>query len=258
MTLPSAQMPQVEVVAPVAGDEQVELAVAVVVEPQGAVGVHPVGQAALFLRHGREMLAAVVVVQDRPAPFVNQHVLIAVVVVVAPDGAHADAGPFLIEVGEADFLGHVLERAVMLVVIEGALAALAAVDDEQIGPAVAVEIDHRNRRPHRGDDGQDVLELGVELRRPLMDEIDAARLGDLFQVEAVVAERGVPVEGRRRVRAVAVEDEGGAEEQCQNEEKADLFISGLHGHEPRFLREPLGDRYASRSLGRGWQRPRAG
>ncbi len=206
------QMPQVEVVAPVAGDEQVEFAVAVVVEPEGAVGVHPVGQAAFLLRDRREVFAGVVVVQDGPAPFIHQHVFIAVVVVVAPDGAHADAGSLPIEVREADFSGHVLECAVVLVAVKRAPAALGAADDENVRPAVAVEIDHRHRRPHRGDHRQDVLELGVELRRPVVDEIDAALLGDLFQVEAVILQGGGAVELRRRGRAVLVEDEGGAEE----------------------------------------------
>ena len=85
------EMPEVDVFGVVAADEEVELAVAVVVEPDGGVGVHPLRQPGL-LGHAREALAAVVVEQFRPAPLVEEQVFVAVVVVVAPDRAHGDAG----------------------------------------------------------------------------------------------------------------------------------------------------------------------
>ena len=94
------ELPQVDVVGPVAGEEQIELAVAVVVEPDGGVGVDPRRQAGR-LGDAREALAAVVVEQLGLAPLVDEQILVAVVVVVAPDRPHGDAGAGLVEVGDA-------------------------------------------------------------------------------------------------------------------------------------------------------------
>jgi hypothetical protein len=53
-------MPEVHVFVVVAADEEIEQAVAVVVEPERGVGVHPAGKAGLF-GDAREALACIVV-----------------------------------------------------------------------------------------------------------------------------------------------------------------------------------------------------
>ncbi len=164
-------MPEVEPVGPVAGEEEVEQAVAVEVEPGRAPGVHPGGQAGR-VGHSREFLAAVVVKQFGLAPFVQEKIRESVVVVVAPDDPHRDARAGLVQVGHAHRRGDVDELPVVVVAIEAVVRPLAAVGDVEVGPAVAVEVGHGDRGPHRGDLRHDVGELRVQLRR-LVREIDA-------------------------------------------------------------------------------------
>ena len=57
----------------------------------------------------------IVVKQLGPAPAIEEQILEAVVVVVAPDRAHRHAGLALIEIGQPEPLGDVLERAVAAV-----------------------------------------------------------------------------------------------------------------------------------------------
>src|SRR5207237_248690 len=118
------------------------------IEPDGAVGVDPVRQAGIG--DACKALALVVVEQLGLAPAVDQQIFVPVAVVVAPDGAHAHAIAGPVQIGDAHLLGHVLEGAVALVAIESITAPLAAVDDVEVRPAVAVEVDDRYRRAHRG------------------------------------------------------------------------------------------------------------
>jgi len=60
-------MPQVDVFGIVAGDEEVEQAIAVVVEPNGSIGVDPRRQTCM-VADARESVAMVVVEQFRPSP----------------------------------------------------------------------------------------------------------------------------------------------------------------------------------------------
>ncbi len=78
-----------------------------------------------FSLTAREALAGVVVKQLGPAVLVEEEILVAVVVVVAPDGAHRDAGAGAVDVGDAQLAGDVLERAVALIAIEAIEAAVA-------------------------------------------------------------------------------------------------------------------------------------
>jgi hypothetical protein len=81
--------PEVHVLRVVAAEEEVEPAVAVVVEPERRVDVRPGRQPRALGAH--ERLPAVVAEELLPAPAIEQQVLEPVVVVVAPDRAHRDA-----------------------------------------------------------------------------------------------------------------------------------------------------------------------
>ena len=142
--------PEVLVAAPlhVVGDEQVGLAVAVVVEPGGAgaeVGVFDPRRG----RHVPEPAAALVVEQPVAVERGEVDVLAAVVVVVARRDAHAVD----LDV-EAAPPGGVGEGAVAVVAVEGrqrlALARLpvAAVDQQDVEPAVAVGVEQRHAGAH--------------------------------------------------------------------------------------------------------------
>ncbi len=76
------------------------------------------------------------------------------------------------------------ERAVALVAIEPIEAALGAVGDVEVLPAVAIEVGDGDRRAHRRDLRHDVLEPRVERRR-LVHEIDPHALGRFLEPEAV-------------------------------------------------------------------------
>ena len=65
------QVGQVDIVGVVAADQEVQLAVVVVIHPRRAVGVHPGGQAGL-VGDARKAFAAVVVKNLRLAPLVDQ------------------------------------------------------------------------------------------------------------------------------------------------------------------------------------------
>ena len=65
-----------------------------------------------------EALAAVVVEQLRPSPAIEQEILVAVVVVVAPDRPHRDAGLGVVQIGNAQLLGDLFERAVAAIAIQ--------------------------------------------------------------------------------------------------------------------------------------------
>ena len=93
-------------------DEQVEAAVVVVVEPDGAGGPAGSGDAG-FLGHVGERAVAVVVIEDAAAVLRDVEVGEAVAVVVADRDAHAVAAA-----GDAGLFGHVGECAVAIVAIE--------------------------------------------------------------------------------------------------------------------------------------------
>ena len=144
------ELPEIHVLRPVAGKKQIEEPVTVVIEPDGAVGVDPRRQPGP-LADRNEAPTLLVVKQFGPAVLVQEQILVAVVVVVAPDGAHRDAGAGPVHVGDAHLGRHILEGAVTLVAVEMVLASLGAVRDVEVLPAVPVEIRDGNRRTHRGD-----------------------------------------------------------------------------------------------------------
>ena len=68
------------------------------------------------------------------------------------------------------------------------MAALAAVGDIDVRPAIPIEIDDRHRRPHGCNLRHNVLELGIEGRSGVH-EIDAGSLGGLLEAEAIAGQR---------------------------------------------------------------------
>ena len=105
-------MPEIDVLVVVAADEEIQFAVAIVIQPDGGVGIDPRGQSGLLGDAG-EVLAAVVVIKLRLAPLVQEQVLVAVVVVVAPDRAHGDARAGQVDIGQAHLRGHIVEMSVV-------------------------------------------------------------------------------------------------------------------------------------------------
>ena len=175
------EVPQIDV-AEVGGDVEIEQAVAVVVEPDRAVAVHPATEAGA-LGDVLEAAAVDVAEQREVAVAIDQHVLAAVVVDVAPDGAHRDAFARAIEVGEPGRGGDVLEGAVAAVAVERVGLAEPAVREVEVRPAVAVEVGDRDGGAERRDVGLDARDLRVE-RRALVDEADAGLGGGVAQDEA--------------------------------------------------------------------------
>src|SRR4029434_7303419 len=84
------EVPQVDVASEVRGDVQVEQAVTVVVEPDCAGALHAALQTG-GLRHVLEPFAVHVLEQGEVAVAVDEKVLTAVVVEVAPYATHRDA-----------------------------------------------------------------------------------------------------------------------------------------------------------------------
>ena len=177
------QVPEIELLRPVAREEQVEASVAVVVPPDRRIGIDPARQARL-LGHAHERAAAVVAEQLRPAVLVEEEILVAVVVEVSPDRAHRHARAGLIDVGQSDGRGDVGEGAVAVVAIQPVQAALGAVREVEVLPAVAVEVCDGHRRAHRGDLRHDRLELRVE-RRALMNERHTCAGGGFLQAKSM-------------------------------------------------------------------------
>jgi len=54
-------MPEIDSLVIVASDEEIEFAIAIVIQPDGRVGVDPGGKSGLF-RDARKVLAAIVVI----------------------------------------------------------------------------------------------------------------------------------------------------------------------------------------------------
>ena len=133
----------------VVGDEEIELAVVVVVEPHGAGGKSGIGDAG-FGGHIGKLAVAQIAEEMIRSEGGDVDVVVAVVVVVA-DGA---AQPVHFD-RESGLPGHVGERAVFVVVIERRkrLAGLVfrpihGVDEENVLPAIVVVVEKANAAAH--------------------------------------------------------------------------------------------------------------
>src|SRR5262245_54375145 len=110
------QIPQIDLLVVIPRDEEVKLAVAVVIEPERVVGVDPLGQPGL-LAHARETFAAVVVEKIGTPPAIEKQVFIPVAVIIAPYRAHRDAGLARVQITDAHSRGNVAEFAVAQIAI---------------------------------------------------------------------------------------------------------------------------------------------
>src|SRR5690242_18218731 len=168
-------MPEVDVAAEIRGDVQIEQTVAVVVEPDRAVAVHPAMQAGR-LGHVLEMRAVDVPVQREIPVAIDEEILTTVVVEVAPDAAHRHAVARPIQVSDARGGADVLERAVTLVPVQRVRRTESAVREVEIRPAIAIEVADRHGGAERGDMRLDVRDLRVE-GGPAVNERDPRGLG---------------------------------------------------------------------------------
>ena len=136
----------------VVGDEQIEAAVAVVVE-EAAAGAPALRRSrhAGLLGHVGERAVAVVVVEDVAAPVADEQIVEAVVVVVADAAALSPA-----RMRQPGLARHVGEGAVAVVVeqVTGRLRRLhrrieaGAVHQEDVQPAVVVVVEQRDTAAH--------------------------------------------------------------------------------------------------------------
>ena len=136
----------------------------------------------------------IVVKELGDAPAIEEQIVEAVVVVVAPDSAHRHAGLRAVEIRHAQPLRHIFECAVPTVPEQPVPGALLAVGDVEIGQAVPVDIDDRDRCAHRGHLRHDVRQLGVKRRR-VVHELEPRRLRRFRQAETVLRQ-SVHVPGR--------------------------------------------------------------
>src|SRR5262249_10452504 len=93
-------------------DEQVEQAVVVVIEPDGAGGPVREDQPGLF-GDVAEGAVSVVVIQSRAAVCRDEQIGAAVIVIVPHGNAHAEA----LTAGKSGFLGHIGESAVAVILV---------------------------------------------------------------------------------------------------------------------------------------------
>ena len=182
-------MPEIDVVAEIRRHVEIEQPVAVVVEPDRSVAVHPAPETG-GLGHVLEMRAVDILEERQIAVAIDEEILAAVVVDVAPDGAHRNTLARTVEVGHAGARGDVLEGAVAPVVVERVGIAEAAVREVEVGLSVAVEVGDGYASAESGDVRLDAGDARVEAGA-VMDEVDS-RLGGL------VSERE---SGMRRIRA---------------------------------------------------------
>src|SRR5262245_27760023 len=199
-----------------AAEEQIELAVVVVVEPDRTR--RPARRRdSSFGRDVAERPVAVVLVESAPAVRRHEDVWISVVVVIPDRTAHSK----LIAAGDAGLVGHVGERPVAIVLVQRVLerrgrsieVRLPAVDHEDVHPAVVVEIEERDARSHG---------LGQKppgRNRVLMDPADAAdaRIDFLEQ------------RGRREQPRVEPRDDGERRGAGEPEQTKSMATGNYHG-----------------------------
>ena len=170
----------------VAGDEEVEPAVVVVVQEPGAGAPLSRSHSGGF-RHVRERAVPVVTVERVSAEVGDVDVCEAVVVVVADRDAHAVV--VLRHAGEASLLRHVGKRAIGVLVIEAVPEArarlvrqfvrrhrvidLRAVGEEHVQAIVVVVVQQGHAAAHG------LHQVLVRRRRVAMREVDAGRLRDV-------------------------------------------------------------------------------
>ena len=165
----------IEVEPQVVGDEEIEAAVAVVVDKRAAgAPAHVAPAEPGGRRHVLEPCTAVVAIQDVVTVVREEHVEPAVIVDVAGADARGPSGA-----PQADLVGHVDERAIARVAIQpirrrfpgrkGRVTALALresrpAEHERIEPAVAVVVDERHACAVGLDDEPFPIDASVDRR----------------------------------------------------------------------------------------------
>ena len=154
------------------------MAIFVVIHPGGAGAEFVRALQSRFLRHIGKCAVAIVVKQMALSVGGDKEVIVAIVIVIADSHAHA----VQLHV-QTSFVGHIGERAIVIVVIELECRVLAnvagpahAVDEENVGPAVVVVIDEGDARAHR------FREIFFAEGAVVVDEMDSGLLGDVAEL----------------------------------------------------------------------------
>src|SRR6185437_13317515 len=137
-------MPEIDVLAVIAAHEEVELAIAVIIKPQRSVGIDPFGKTCLRRLIGKTV-SLDIVKEHGLAPFDEEQIGVAIIVVITPDRTHGYAGADLIHVSNSELRSDIGESSVVIISVQGVLTAFAAIGHVKIKPAIAIVVDHRNR-----------------------------------------------------------------------------------------------------------------
>src|SRR5690606_9396782 len=143
-------------------DEEIELPVTVIIEPDGGVGIDPVGKPGL-IGYACKAFTGIIMIKLRLPPLVNEHVLVSIVVVIAPHRTHGNAIFARVFTIRPIVSLHLYKCAVSQVSKENVLGPFAAIGEVNVLPAVTVEIHHRDSCAHRSDLRHNVVEIGIEL-----------------------------------------------------------------------------------------------
>src|SRR4030095_11717401 len=119
-------MPEVHIFGVITTYKEINQPVVVVVKPNGGVCIYPRRQVGLR-SHISAVSATLCVEQCRATPFVDKEIVIAIVVIIAPDGAHRHPSSDLIDIRDPNINSHIFEGAVTQVSIKTVLASFAAV-----------------------------------------------------------------------------------------------------------------------------------
>src|SRR5437763_7954722 len=117
-----------------------------------------------------------------PVP-VDEYVLVAIVVEVAPDAPHRHAIARSIQIREPSARRHVLEGAVVSVSIQRVRLTDMTVREIEIRPTIAVEVGHSDGGTDGCDVRLDVVDLWIEART-MVDEVNSRRGRRIVQHEA--------------------------------------------------------------------------
>src|SRR4051812_13064 len=106
------QVPEVDIFGVVPANEKVQQTIPVVIEPDGGVCIDPLWQTGR-LCHAGETMSAIIVEEFGPSPFVKKKVLEPVVVVIAPDSPHRDAGLRMVKVRNRHLRRDIFKSAIV-------------------------------------------------------------------------------------------------------------------------------------------------
>ncbi len=164
-------MPEVDVVPEIRRDVEIEQTIAIVIEPDSAIAVHPAAEAGLC-GDVLEVLAVDVSEQRQIAVAINEHVFAAVVIEVTPHGAHRHALSRPIEIREPRAFRDLLEGAIPAISVQRVGLTEATVGEIQIGLSVGIEVRDGHRCPQPRNVWLYAGDLWIE-RRPVVHEMNS-------------------------------------------------------------------------------------